>query len=433
MGYKRIRWLLLMLMATLTGYAQTTIDLIDNDDGTWSASAMPDYNVAVEVEYETDYSLTIDLTDNGNGTWSVSAMPDYNVAVEVEYETDYSLIIGLTDNGDGTWSANQMPDYSVAVVAEYEDVDLIANAPVAKSGLVYNGKSQQLVTAGTAQGGVMKYSLDGTNFSETIPTAVEVGLYTVYYMVMSTTLNCGDSPVQTLTVRISANQSALSGAIEEAETLYASIKDLLPDAAATLLGAINAAIAVQENVNASQADVNAATQTMQDAIQTAYGEQALVIDLTDNGDGTWSVASMLDKNFRMVAEYEDDLSLIVDLADNGDGTWSAVAMPDYKVKMVVEYEDDLSLIVDLKKNADGTWSADKMPGYNVKMVVEISDWLAGDANGDGVVNIADVVAIVNKIYGNPPADFDETAADVNGDGVVNTADVVKVVEIISGN
>ena len=279
----------------------------------------------------------------------------------------------------------------------------------------------------------MKYSLDGTNFSETIPTAVEVGLYTVYYMVMSTTLNCGDSPVQTLTVRISANQSALSGAIEEAETLYASIKDLLPDAAATLLGAINAAIAVQENVNASQADVNAATQTMQDAIQTAYGEQALVIDLTDNGDGTWSVASMLDKNFRMVAEYEDDLSLIVDLADNGDGTWSAVAMPDYKVKMVVEYEDDLSLIVDLKKNADGTWSADKMPGYNVKMVVEISDWLAGDANGDGVVNIADVVAIVNKIYGNPPADFDETAADVNGDGVVNTADVVKVVEIISGN
>ena len=275
MGYKRIRWLLLMLMATLTGYAQTTIDLIDNDDGTWSASAMPDYNVAVEVEYETDYSLTIDLTDNGNGTWSVSAMPDYNVAVEVEYETDYSLIIGLTDNGDGTWSANQMPDYSVAVVAEYEDVDLIANAPVAKSGLVYNGKSQQLVTAGTAQGGVMKYSLDGTNFSETIPTAVEVGLYTVYYMVMSTTLNCGDSPVQTLTVRISANQSALSGAIEEAETLYASIKDLLPDAAATLLGAINAAIAVQENVNASQADVNAATQTMQDAIQTAYGEQAL--------------------------------------------------------------------------------------------------------------------------------------------------------------
>ena len=56
--------------------------------------------------------------------------------------------------------------------------------------------------------------------------------------------------------------------------------------------------------------------------------------------------------------------------------------------------------------------------------------LLGDANGDGVVDVADVVAIVNYILEKPADNFDAKAADVNGDEVIDAADVVGVVNII---
>ncbi len=56
--------------------------------------------------------------------------------------------------------------------------------------------------------------------------------------------------------------------------------------------------------------------------------------------------------------------------------------------------------------------------------------IPGDANGDGVVNVTDIVEIVNNILGHPSDKFDPIAADVNGDGVVNVTDIVSVVNII---
>lgn len=57
-------------------------------------------------------------------------------------------------------------------------------APRAIRGLTYNGYPVELVTPGRSSGGTMVYSLDGENFSEAIPTAKEVGTYTVYYKVL---------------------------------------------------------------------------------------------------------------------------------------------------------------------------------------------------------------------------------------------------------
>jgi hypothetical protein len=54
----------------------------------------------------------------------------------------------------------------------------------------------------------------------------------------------------------------------------------------------------------------------------------------------------------------------------------------------------------------------------------------GDANGDGTVNAADIVEVVNLIMGKHSEGFDEKAADINGDGVVNAADIVAMVNII---
>ena len=56
--------------------------------------------------------------------------------------------------------------------------------------------------------------------------------------------------------------------------------------------------------------------------------------------------------------------------------------------------------------------------------------ILGDANGDGLVNVTDIVATVNFIMEKPSDGFNKEAADLNGDGVVNVTDIVMMVKII---
>ena len=55
--------------------------------------------------------------------------------------------------------------------------------------------------------------------------------------------------------------------------------------------------------------------------------------------------------------------------------------------------------------------------------------VAGDVNGDGEVNIADVNAVINIILGDDSSGID---GDVNGDNEVNIADVNSIIAIILG-
>ncbi len=60
-----------------------------------------------------------------------------------------------------------------------------ATAPTAKT-LVYTGKDLELVNAATdVDGGTVQYSLDGTNFSADIPTAVNAGTYNISWKVVA--------------------------------------------------------------------------------------------------------------------------------------------------------------------------------------------------------------------------------------------------------
>lgn len=54
----------------------------------------------------------------------------------------------------------------------------------------------------------------------------------------------------------------------------------------------------------------------------------------------------------------------------------------------------------------------------------------GDVNGDGLVNIADVVALVGYILGETPDVFYEDAAELNDDGIINITDVTSLIGII---
>jgi len=58
-------------------------------------------------------------------------------------------------------------------------------------------------------------------------------------------------------------------------------------------------------------------------------------------------------------------------------------------------------------------------------------WLPGDANGDGVVNISDVVFLINDLFvPGSPAPNPLLAGDTNCDGVVNISDVVYLINYL---
>ncbi|MBR5536809.1 MAG: metallophosphoesterase family protein, partial [Clostridia bacterium] len=79
---------------------------------------------------------------------------------------------------------NHKPSQSSVVldsVVIYKPDAIVATAPEAVVGLIENGEDQALITAGTAELGVMLYSLDGENYSKSIPMGNEAGTYTVYY------------------------------------------------------------------------------------------------------------------------------------------------------------------------------------------------------------------------------------------------------------
>ncbi|MGB2769551.1 MAG: dockerin type I repeat-containing protein, partial [Candidatus Zixiibacteriota bacterium] len=66
--------------------------------------------------------------------------------------------------------------------------------------------------------------------------------------------------------------------------------------------------------------------------------------------------------------------------------------------------------------------------YDTRTTV-ISYW-RGDANGDGLVDVGDVVYLINYLYkGGPPPD-PLAAGDVNCDGIVDLGDVVYLVNYL---
>lgn len=120
------------------------------------------------------YDVVLRLKDPVNYKWYVDA------------DSDIKL------NEDGTEAT--VPFTITKAVPEITEI------PVAKK-LTCTGKPQELVTKGMTTGGMLEYSLDGKNWSEDIPKAVDAGEYTVYYRVNGG-MNYEDTEVATVTVLI---------------------------------------------------------------------------------------------------------------------------------------------------------------------------------------------------------------------------------------
>jgi hypothetical protein len=100
----------------------------------------------------------------------------------------------------------------------------------------------------------------------------------------------------------------------------------------------------------------------------------------------------------------------------------------------VEITNDWCAFSNWKLTGYGNMS-EKEPGVQTKScdpVTPVIGVIKGDVNGDGEVNVGDLVSVSNFMAGEG-GDITLEAADVNGDGEVNVGDMVVISNIMSGN
>jgi|GEM_PF-5402448 len=170
--------------------------------------------------------------------------------------------------------------------------EVALTAPSAIENLIYTGDAQTLVAAGSANGGTLQYSLDGESFSTDVPSATNVGEYTVYYRVVGDE-NHLDVAAQSVNVTIAVNVSALETAVSEATAYAESIANDYAEIATVLNDAIATAQAVLTNADATQSKVNDAANNLQTAVNQAKVDVAAIIA----GIDVVSADGMMDRIF----------------------------------------------------------------------------------------------------------------------------------------
>ena len=98
--------------------------------------------------------------------------------------------------------------------------------------------------------------------------------------------------------------------------------------------------------------------------------------------------------------------------------------------------DVISLNVNSNNLIDATYNAFVNINSNggndsIPFVLTINGSVLGDANGDDLLNILDVIAIVNMILGQ--SDIDLPTSDLNQDGVLNVLDITILLNLILSN
>ena len=67
-----------------------------------------------------------------------------------------------------------------------------------------------------------------------------------------------------------------------------------------------------------------------------------------------------------------------------------------------------------------------------RIELQSSSFVLGDANADRQVTVTDVMLTVGRMLGQSHPAFHQRAADVNGDGVINLADIMGILRILQG-
>lgn len=115
-----------------------------------------------------------------------------------------------------------------------------------------------------------------------------------------------------------------------------------------------------------------------------------------------------------------------DLGDD-DVEWTTVSCTDNTYTLT-----GLTAEKDYVVQVRGIYGSDTKTSWVQKTFTTTAAPVPGDANGDGEVNVTDIMAVANFILGIAMENFNEEAANVNGDGDVNVTDIMGIANIILG-
>lgn len=223
------------------------------------------------------------LVYNGKAQDLLATLPTGNANGTIEYSVNGGI---YTTNAPKGTNAGDYTIYYRVMADNYHNlsenpasitvtIDKAASSyrsePKVIEGLEYTGEAQRLITAGSVEHGTIYYKVgeDGI-YSTTVPTAKNVGEYTVYYKLDGGD-NYKDIEEATLTAKISkTDQSDLESAIDSAKEYYEKIKEEDPDTAAALDEKITEAKAVLDDDNQSAEDISKAYDSLEASVKNAH-------------------------------------------------------------------------------------------------------------------------------------------------------------------
>lgn len=99
------------------------------------------------------------------------------------------------------------------------------------------------------------------------------------------------------------------------------------------------------------------------------------------------------------------------------------------------HKSGIKSIKSAETNPTVTFAVEGVEAYGVcgaTYVAQGSTITMGDINNDGLINVSDVNALIDKIFNKNPNPFNEQAGDLNGDGKYDVSDVTALINIILG-
>ena len=180
-------------------------------------------------------------------------------------------------------------------------------------------------------------------------------------------------------------------------------------------------------LDGSEAELESKTFTLTatDAVYTAVLTGAASTSNCIKIENLVSGKRVLLKNVKVYAGDASTDNAPIESGDEETRTITDIVGTNYTVENLTENATYEYKVKAFGADAESAWS-------NI-IEVTLADqqqWLQGDVNGDGRVNVSDVSALINMILGLEP--MVEARADVNGDGRVNVSDVSALINIILG-
>lgn len=161
--------------------------------------------------------------NNGQFSSNVSSVTNagtYKVTVRVQVDGNYETPAQKTINVTIAKAANEF-----------------TTVPEAVEGIVYDGTSHALVSAGTAKGGTVQYKVNDGKYGNDVPTVTNAGEYTVYYKVNGGT-NYNNVAEQSVVVTVAKADAEVTAPTVVEGLKYTGEPQVLIEAGSTTGGTI---------------------------------------------------------------------------------------------------------------------------------------------------------------------------------------------------